>query len=309
MSGGLKQSIVELATSLKFSACGFSSVGPVPNELNDRYKRWITQGKNGCMQWAANHMDLRADPTLLLPGAKTVIALALNYYPRQFQPLEAPQFAYYAYGEDYHKVLRRKMKAIAQYILSETGEKSRVCVDSAPIHERYLAQRAGIGFVGLNNSLIIPGKGSYFFLGIMLTTLEIEPDEPCTESCVQCRACIRQCPAGALREGEPVDARRCLSCLTIENRGPMPPWVSGVIGNRIYGCDACQQCCPHNNHVVATEVDEFKPSEQFLGITDESLVSMTAEEFEEIFGRSAVKRTGLQNLRRNLAAIREGKSQ
>ncbi|MBR1544074.1 MAG: tRNA epoxyqueuosine(34) reductase QueG [Muribaculaceae bacterium] len=294
--------IREFANTLGFDACGMARACQVNDDVAQRYDKWIETGRNGCMQWTRNHRELRNDPTLLLPGAKTVIVFALNYYPDRVLPPEAPQFAYYAYGEDYHKVIRRKLKVISHYIEDQTGEKCRICVDSAPIHERYWARVAGLGFIGLNNSLILPGKGSYFFLGTMLTTLELEPDKPCTQTCGKCRLCFNRCPTGALSEGSPVDAGRCLSCLTIEYDGELPEWTSKALGNRIYGCDTCQQCCPHNRHATPTKVAEFQPKLEFMNLTHTQIQNMTEDEFSSIFGKSAVKRAGLERLKRNLAA-------
>ena len=255
------------------------------------------------MAWAARHRDLRCDPSLLLEGARTVISLALNYYPARVQPQGAPRVAYYAYGRDYHEVIKKRLWEMARIIEQETGAKSRACVDSAPLRERYWAQRAGIGFLGLNNQLIISGKGSYFFLGVLLTTLELEPDEPCDETCMQCGACERACPSGALHCGEPVDARRCLSCLTIEHKGDLPEWVRDVIGNRVYGCDECQKYCPHNSNAVGNTIAELQPSPEFLALTHEDILQMTQEQFSHVFSHSAVKRAKLAGLQRNAKLI------
>ncbi len=297
--------IESLSAELGFDAWGVARAEQVANDAARRYRSWVDSGENGCMQWAANHSELRNDPTLLMPGAKSVLVFAANYFPARMRKPELPRFAYYAYGEDYHKVLRRKLKVITRLITQTTGHLCRICVDSAPIHERYWARMAGLGFIGLNNALIIPGKGSYFFLGIILTSLELPASEPCRLSCGECRLCIRSCPAGALTEGKPVDARRCLSCLTIEHSGPLPRWTSQVIGNRAYGCDTCQQCCPHNRHAKPTRIAEFEPSPEFLNLTDAQILAMTDHDFQRIFGRSAVRRAGLERLQRNLLITRK----
>ena len=298
--------IKKMAVELGFDACGIARASHVDDEAVQRYHEWLADGKNGCMQWAQNNMEVRDNPELLLNDAKSVIVVAMNYFPQVFQEAGAAQFAYYAYGRDYHEVMKRKLWQLGEFIEKETGCLSRACVDSAPLRERYWAQRAGVGFMGRNNQLILPGKGSYFFLGALVTTLELEPDEPCLEQCLQCGACERACPSGALHCGETVDARRCLSCLTIEHRGDLPEWVGNVIGNRVYGCDECQRCCPHNRHAVGNTTAEFQPRPELLSLTIDNILEMTQEQFSTLFSHSAVKRAKLAGLQRNARAILEG---
>ena len=292
------------AKRLGFDACGFAAAAPVDDEAVARYDRWIAAGYHGCMQWAAGHRELRRDPSLLLDGAKTVISLALNYYPSRFQPHESLRVAYYAYGRDYHEVLREKMTELAHFIEEITHCATRPCVDSAPIRERYWAQRAGIGFIGRNNCLIIPGKGSYFFLGEIVTTAQLPPDEPCVMTCGDCGRCIDACPSGALTADGNVDATRCLSCLLIENHDEqLPEWVGKVIGNRVVGCDECQLCCPHNANARATVVEDFTPTEAVMTLTRERIRQMSAGEFKRTFAHSAISRLRYKNLRRNTDLI------
>ena len=288
------------AASLGFDACGFAAATPVDDEAVARYDRWIELGHNGCMQWAAGHRDLRRDPSLLLEGAQTVISLALNYYPTRFQPPEAMRVAYYAYGRDYHEVLREKLTELAHFIEQITHCATRPCVDSAPIRERYWAQRAGIGFSGRNNCLILPGKGSYFFLGEIVTTAQLPPDEPCELSCGDCGRCIEACPSGALTGDGAVDASRCLSCLLIENHDEqLPDWVGEVVGDKVVGCDECQLCCPHNVHAVATTVEDFAPADAVMTLTRDRIAQMTSGEFKRTFAHSAISRLRHKTLRRN----------
>ena len=305
LSSGIASQIKALSVKLGFDACGFARVDAVDARATARYRHWLESGANGCMDWAARWNDVRDNPALLLDGARTIIMVAMNYYPRQFQDPDAAQVAYYAYGQDYHEVMKARLWEMAGYIAELTGSPSRPCVDSAPLRERYWAQQAGLGFVGLNHQLVIPGKGSYFFLGALITTLELPPDEPCQLTCGECRACIKACPGGALREGEPLDARRCLSCLTIENHDELPAWVSDVIGHRVYGCDTCQQCCPHNAHATPCVTPEFQPDEAMIHLSANDIKSMTPGEFKRRFRHSPILRARLTGLQRNIAAWKD----
>ena len=296
----LAADIKSRAAALGFDACGFATARRVDEEARNRYRQWLSQGRHGCMSWAARHEEVRDDPRLLLDGAQTVIMVAMNYYPALLQRPDAPQFAWYAYGRDYHEVLRQRLQSLAEHIADTTGCTSRCCVDTAPLRERYWAQQAGLGFIGLNNQLIIPGKGSCFFLGALVTTLQLPPDPACTLTCGECRACLDACPTQALSGDGAVDARRCLSCLTIELRGPLPEWTRAVMGHRVYGCDTCQQCCPHNQHATPTAITEFQPTDAFLQLTAAAIQEMTPETFSRLFSHSAVKRAKLSGLQRNL---------
>ena len=292
--------------SLGFDACGFAAATPVNDEAVERYDRWLERGHNGCMQWAAGHRDLRRDPSKLLEGARTVISLALNYYPARFQPDGTLRVAYYAYGRDYHEVLREKLTELAHFIKEITHCATRPCVDSAPIRERYWAQQAGLGFIGRNNCLIIPGKGSFFFLGEVVTTAQLPPDEPCSLTCGDCGKCTQACPSGALNEEGAADASRCLSCLLIENHADeLPGWVHDVAGDRVVGCDECQLCCPHNAQAVATTIEDFAPTEAVMTLTRERILLMTGGDFKRTFAHSAISRLRLKTLRRNAALCQD----
>ena len=288
------------AASMGFEACGFAAAAPVDEQEVARYDRWIELGHHGCMAWAAGHKELRSNPSLLLEGAKTVISLALNYYPTRFQPPEAMRVAFYAYGRDYHEVMREKLTQLATFIQDITHCETRPCVDSAPIRERYWAQQAGIGFIGRNHCLIIPGKGSYFFLGEIVTTAQLPPDEPCTLTCRDCGKCVDACPTGALTQEGAVDCNRCLSCLLIENHAEeLPEWVGDVVNQRVVGCDECQLCCPHNAHAVATTIEDFAPTDAVMELTKERIAQMTGGEFKRTFAHSAISRLRHKTLRRN----------
>lgn len=299
----IKHIIRSKALELGFDACGFAKADEVNALVINQYNQWIEQGKNDCMDYAERYCELRNNPCELFPGAKTVICVAMNYYPEVRQSKNAPQFSMYAYGRDYHDVVRNRLKELSQFINERWSAESRICVDTAPIMEKYWAREAGLGFIGRNHLLIIPGKGSFFFLGELITTLEIAPDEPCELSCGDCNACVKACPGGALNDLNSLDARKCLSCQLIERRGELSHWVEEKVGNRVYGCDTCQLCCPHNANAKPTAITEFYPSEKFLNLTLNDISEMTDEQFREIFKKSAVKRAKVEGLKRNATII------
>lgn len=294
-----KELIRQQALKLGFDTCGFARAGKVCPQAVSQYESWLRSGKNDCMDYAAKYQELRNNPTMLFPGAKTIICVALNYLPGRRQPLEAPQFSLYAYGKDYHEVVRDRLLLLAKFIQDTWNAESRVCVDTAPIMEKYWAREAGLGMIGRNNLLIIPGKGSFFFLGELITSLEISPDEPCTASCGDCMKCMHTCPGGAISD-DSLDARKCLSCQLIERRGELPLWVQEKAGNRIYGCDECQLCCPHNSNATPSLIPEFQPTDEFLALTHDRLSTITEEEFRRLFRHSAIKRVKHAGLLRNL---------
>ncbi|MDE6117187.1 MAG: tRNA epoxyqueuosine(34) reductase QueG [Duncaniella sp.] len=288
---------------------GIAHVAPLPDGELALYEAWLSEGMNGGMGYMADHADIRRDPQLLLPGAVSIISCAFSYYYPLRWGTDALRWARYSLGRDYHEVVRERLGNVASWIAAETGAECRVCVDTAPLRERYWAVRSGLGFIGLNDQLIIPGAGSYFFLGEILTTLPLEADAPCTSTCGLCRACQRSCPGKALALAPPefqqdathpvplLDARKCLSYLTIEHRGELPDGT--VLGNRVYGCDVCQEVCPHNSNPPVTEISEFKPRAEILALTRADILSMEQADFSRIFTHSAIKRTKLAGLRRN----------
>lgn len=297
----LKEDIRNFALSLGFESCGFTQAREIPDSVAAEYASWIEQRKNGALAYMEKYIDVRNDPRLLLDGAKSIIALALNYYPSQFQAKHLPQFAYYAYGKDYHDVVKNKLFQLSAYINEKYGASSRACVDTAPLRERYWAQQAGIGFIGRNNQLILPGKGSYFFLGFLISSLDITPDEPCLLTCGNCRRCVAYCPSKALSDEGALDARKCLSACTIEFRGDFDPDLK--LGNHIYGCDICQKACFHNRNAMPSAEPLFQPSPEFLNLSKEDISQMTDLQFRSIFRNSAVRRIKLDMLKRNLAHL------
>lgn len=279
----MKESIRHKAIELGAYRCGFALAQKVSGEAAALYRRWIDAGCHGEMAYCAKYLDERDDPRLLLDGACTVISCAFPYAARPSGPI-----ASYAIGEDYHHWVKDRLKRLGQWAEENYGGATRACVDTAPIRERYWARQAGIGFIGINNQLIVPGAGSRFFLGELLWTRAVDPDEPCGLTCGDCQACVRACPGSALDGRGGCDARRCVSYLTIEHRGALP--AGADLGGMLYGCDACIDACPHNNgSEVEDATDEISPD----------LMAMTPSHYRKLVARSAMRRAPLAQLRRN----------
>lgn len=278
---------------------GVATAEPVDNKSDDLYHRWIEAGHHGEMGYLDRYHEVRHDPRLLLDGAQSIIVAAFNYY----HPAQALlPISHYALGMDYHEVVRSRLTTVAETITAKTGAACRVTVDTAPLRERYFAVKAGLGFIGRNNMLIIPDAGSYFVLGEIITSLKLEPSQPCTLSCKECGKCVKECPGNALESQGGMDARRCHSYLTIEYRGESLP-VDKMPS--LYGCDHCQRVCPHNAMPPVTEIPEFIPSEEIMALTREQIKTMTPPEFSRIFRHSPIKRTKLQGLQRNLKYLKQ----
>ena len=292
--------IKQLAAEVGFSACGIARVEPVPADEMDHYDRWITEGCHAGMHYMENHRPIRLDPNGLVEGARSIVSVALNYFPKERRdPLE-PHIAYYAYGKDYHMVVKEKLRQLWQR-LAVVGEEARCFTDSAPLFERYWAWKAGLGWIGKNTQLILPGKGSYFFLGEIVTTAEVDQyDEPISSRCGRCTRCLEVCPAKALNQPHRLDARRCLSYLTIEHRGDWTAEQAACLGNRLYGCDTCQIVCPWNRFATPTCESAFDPSPDLLSLKKESLATLTPAEYNRIFAQSAVKRAKYEGMMRTI---------
>lgn len=293
----LKQQISDAAMQTGAVAVGFAQAGPVDTGAIEAYARFLDDEGAAEMPYLANYREIRANPLRLFEPPATegsVICMAFPYW----HPRRNPLFARYAQGADYHRVLRKKLKPLARLITDATGARARVCVDTAPILERYWAVRSGIGFMGLNRCLIVPGAGSWVFLAEIVTEAVFEPDKPCTLSCRGCNACLRRCPGKALsRHG--VSAARCHSCLSIEHRGPLP---EGTALKTPYGCDICQTVCPHNA-APAPGLPEFAPAPAMLALTRADLASLTPDTYAALFGTSAITRCPLDQLHRNLRFV------
>ena len=291
----IESSIKELITRAGAVAVGIAEAMPVEQEAAEAYDLWLEQSKNAGMAYMERYRDIRRDPRMLLDGCKSIITAAFSYAQKDHSTL----FSDYALGKDYHDVLRQVLAPATQFLENYSpGTSTRICIDSAPIRERYWAVKAGIGFIGLNNQLIIPGIGSKVFLAEILWTGQLQADNPCKLSCGECRRCLQACPGHALDGHSALDASKCLSYLTIEHRGELPPGVS--FPGKIYGCDICQDVCPHNNNQDhAKTLPEFLPSEEILNLDRERIRNMDNDHFRMLFRKSPVWRIKLANLQRN----------
>jgi epoxyqueuosine reductase len=294
----VSQLIKSRAAELGFSACGIVKAEAVSDAARKAYEEWIAQGAHGEMGYMARNIEKRMDPTQLVEGCRSIIVVAQNYYPAT----ASPNLSRYAQGKDYHRVVKDKLFLLLEYINTIMPTKGRPFCDSAPVLERYWAVQAGIGTYGRNRQLILPACGTYFFLGELFIDAEAEYDTPLHESlCNNCNACIKNCPTGALSENG-LDARRCLSYLTIEYRGELPPATSGKMGECIYGCDRCQRACPHNRMAQPHNEPQFTPSDELLAMKNDDWKSLTKEKFDSLFKDSAVQRCGYEQLMRNIKA-------
>lgn len=297
---GLVQYIKAEATRLGFDLCGIAKAGAVSEESAEYCKEWVKQGKNGTMQYLERNFDKRCNPTLLVEGCKSIIVVAMNYFPTN----EIEGISHYAQGTDYHKAVKDRLFMLLKSINEKAPCHGRAFCDSAPVLERYWAVQAGLGWIGRNHQLIIPNKGSYFFLGELLVDIEFEYDTPFTANhCGNCNKCIEKCPTSALRR-EGFDARKCLSYLTIEHRGELPEDIGEKMGNCFYGCDRCQTECPHNRFATPNCTPELQPKPELLQMTKKRWHSLTKEEYDILFKKSAVERCGYEQLMRNIYKVK-----
>lgn len=298
--------IKEKAKKTGFDACGIAQVATADSEALF-FDRWLKEGNHAGMAYMENHQEIRLNPAGLVEGAKTVISVALNYYPEQKLPPEAPHIAYYAYGKDYHFVIKEMLDELWSAVTGQTDTgTARFFTDSAPILERYWAWKAGLGWIGKNTNLIIPGKGSFFFLGEIVTSLEADHyDMPQKDRCGSCSRCLEACPTEALEGPRHLNARKCLSYLTIENRGEIPAEQAACLGNRLYGCDTCQEVCPWNRFARPTRIEAFRPAPALFSLRKEDLKGFSREEYNRIFAKSAVKRAKYEGLIRNIHNLKD----
>ena len=297
--------IKKWSRELGFDHCGIARAVRLDEDAR-RLENWLQQGMHGTMHYMENHFDLRIDPSKLVPGARSVITLLLNYFPAREQPADAPRVARYAYGEDYHDVIRHKLKELLGRIREEIGEvEGRGFVDSAPVLERSWAVRSGLGWVGRNGNLLHRQAGSYFFIATLIVDLELEDDAPFAgDYCGTCRRCIDACPTEAILENKVVDGSKCISYFTIELKDQLiPDTMKDKFDDWIFGCDTCQEVCPWNRFSSATSEIAFSPLPEILNFTTSDWEALTEDRFKEIFRHSAIKRTRYTGLRRNLRFI------
>lgn len=293
--------IKQKASALGFSFCGISKAEFLKDEA-PKVEQWLNRGYQGKMSYLENYFDKRLDPTLLVPGAKSVVSLIYNYFPERDLAREGDlKIAKYAYGEDYHFVVKDKLKILLQEICHEVGEvHGRAFVDSAPVMERAWAQKSGLGWIGKNSLLINREWGSFFFIAELIIDLELEYDGPIKDYCGTCTACMEACPTDAIAEPYVVDGSKCISYFTIELKEEIPAAVQGKFQDWIFGCDICQDVCPWNRFAKPHQEPRFSASPEIEKMNRRQWRELTDEVFEKLFHKSPLKRTKLSGLKRNI---------
>ncbi len=281
--------------------CGVSKAEFLEEEA-PRLEKWLEANMHGYMNYMENHFDKRLDPTLLVDGAKSVVSLALNYFPEKTQIDDTYKISKYAYGEDYHFIIKWKLKELMKFIQAEIGEVGgRVFVDSAPVLDRAWAKKSGLGWIGKNGNLINKEAGSFFFLAELIIDLELEADGPVKDYCGSCTACIDECPTDAIPEPYVVDGSKCISYLTIELKDEIiPKEFQGKMESWMFGCDICQDVCPWNRFSKPHNEPLLNPKPNLLGLNKKDWEDLTEEVFRDLFKKSAVKRTKFDGLKRNI---------
>jgi epoxyqueuosine reductase len=293
------------ARRLGFIACGMTNLDPLPHA--EELDHWLKAGYAGTMRYLHRQARKRKDPRLAVPAARTAVVVLDNYYhptPPADSPRPAPGIARYARGEDYHRVTLDRLEKLATFLVRRGAEVARPYVDTGPVAERELAQRAGLGWIGKNTMLIRPGQGSWFFIGSVFTDVLLDCDTPLTtDHCGSCTRCLEACPTGALVEPHRLDATRCISYLTIEYKGPVPEDLAGRMSGWAFGCDICNEVCPWNERFAnTTAVPGFVPRNDLAGAGPDYFEDLSEEEFARRFGDTALARPGLTGMRRNWRA-------
>ena len=296
--------IKQKAEKFGFQSCGISKAEFLEEEA-PRLETWLNKGYHGEMKYMENHFDKRLNPTLLVDGAKSVISLSYNYFPKvKIDEINNFKISKYAYGEDYHEVIKDILKNMVAELQEEIGEFGfRVFVDSAPVLEKAWARKSGLGWVGKNANLITKKHGSFYFLAEIICDLELEYDLAVTDHCGSCRACIDACPTQAIVSDRIVDGSKCISYATIELKNEIPDYFNGKMDDWIFGCDVCQDVCPWNRFSAPTLQEKFAPNFQKLNFRKNEWKELTQELFSEIFKKSAVKRTKFSGLMRNISFL------
>ena len=304
----LSKWIIAEAENLGFDACGIARATLLEEE-SAHVEQWLESDCEGEMGYLTRNKEKRYDPRLLVEGTKSIVTLLYNYYPKQnIGGSDQFKIAKYAYGTDYHEVLKRKMHQLLERIQTQTGklEGVRVFVDSAPVLDRAWAVRCGLGFIGKNTTLIHPKKGSFFFIGHLFLPIELEETgRSMANRCGRCTKCLDACPTGALEAPFRIDARKCISYLTIEYKGSFAGIDPKTFNGWMYGCDICQDVCPYNRFALPNREPEFQPSERLIAMHDEDWESLSKENFDALFKHSAIQRAGYEGLKRNIDFISE----
>lgn len=302
------QLIREHALRLGFEACGFSRARRLTEE-EKRLEEWLSQGKHGSMSWMENHFDKRLDPTLLVPGAKTVISVLMSYnQPETFETIDsdssAPRISKYALGQDYHDVMKPRLFDLFEFIRETVGQvEGRVFVDSAPVMDKAWAKLSGLGWIGKNSNLLNRQLGSYYFIGELILDAEFEYDSKTTDHCGSCTRCIDACPTGAIYEPYRVDGSKCISYFTIELRDAIPSEYHSAIGNWMYGCDICQDVCPWNRKAKPGREPALFANPELVNRDIDFWEELDLDEYRRLFKGSAVKRAKFQGLKRNIDIV------
>jgi epoxyqueuosine reductase len=303
------QLIKKEAKSLGFLSCGIAKAGFLADEA-PKLEQWLQEGRHGKMHYMENHFDKRLDPTLLVPGAKSVVSLLLNYHAEEKQEdPNAPKIASYAFGQDYHHVIKGKLKTLLSRLKESIGEiEGRVFVDSAPVMDKTWAAKAGLGWIGKNTNLISKQVGSFFFIAVMIIDLELAYDLPVADHCGSCTACIDACPTEALIAPYQIDGSKCISYATIELKEAIPSSFKDKMDGWMFGCDVCQTVCPWNRFATPHQEAAFQPKGELLELTAKDWQELTEETFQRVFQKSAVKRAKYTGLQRNIRFLDSSKS-
>ncbi|MDF0716860.1 tRNA epoxyqueuosine(34) reductase QueG [Muricauda sp. 334s03] len=293
------------AKRLGFLSCGVSKAEFLEKEA-PRLEKWLNQSMHGEMQYMENHFDKRLDPTKLVEGSKSVISLLLNYFPSEEQNQDSYKISKYAYGMDYHFVIKNKLKSLLHYIQEKIGEvHGRAFVDSAPVLDKAWAARSGLGWIGKNSNLLTQQVGSFYFIAELIVDLELEYDTPVTDHCGTCTACIDACPTEAIVQPYVVDGSKCISYLTIELKNEIPSEFDGKLDDWMFGCDVCQDVCPWNRFSKSHSEPLFNPHPDLLDFTKKDWEEITEDVFQKVFKKSAVKRTKLSGFQRNVNFLKK----
>ena len=297
-----KSFVKQTAAVFGFDYCGIAKAEKLDHEAR-RLESWLNKGFHGNMAYMNNYFDLRVDPTKLVPGAKSVITLLLNYFPDEQQKTGVPRVSKYAYGKDYHEVIREKLKNFLKTLQQNIGEiNGRGFTDSAPVLERSWAVKSGLGWIGKNGNLITKNQGSFFFIATLITDLELEPDDPFAKDyCGTCTKCIDSCPTEAILPNKVIDGSKCISYFTIELKDMLiPDKMKGKFENNLFGCDICQDVCPWNRFSKPNTETEFTPLNEVLHFSKNDWEELTEESFKVIFKKSPLTRSKFEGIKRNL---------